>query len=117
MPSSPKRGRRWTYWDCCVAILLVGLLLYNPFQAAPKHADGLAYQTLARHRATVGASELQHLGSTQGDKPQPEVVVQRVFAELLVEHNESPWDVIQEETLPQRPDLILGMWFRPPPAA
>jgi hypothetical protein len=117
VPSSPKPGRRWTCWDWCAAILLVGLLLYNPFQAATTHADGLAYQTLARHRATVGASELQHLASTQGDKLQPEVVVERVFTELQVQHQAYPADVVQEETLPQRPDLTLGVWFRPPPAA
>ena len=116
MPSSIKRRTGRTCWDLSFAVLLVGLLLYNPF-AASKTSDGLAYQTLARHRATVGASEMQHLASMQGENQQQEVTVQRIFTELLVQNDEPSFYVVQEEALPQRPGPIANIWFRPPPAA
>ena len=99
-------------WQC-----YCGLLLYNPFLALISHSDGLAYQALARHRATVGASELQHFPPVHGEKAQPEVIIREVFAEVMVENNESASHVFQDETLPQRPELTTSVWFRPPPAA
>jgi hypothetical protein len=113
---SLKRGSHRTYGDLCLAVLLVGLLLYNPF-AATKNSNGLAYQTLARHRATVGASEMQHLASTQGENQHQEAAVLEVFLDLLVQNNAIPSYVVQEEALPQRPGPLASVWFRPPPAA
>lgn len=118
MSSSRNRGSHRTYRDLCLAVLLVGLLLYNPF-AGTKISNGLAYRTLARHRATVGASEMQHLASMQGENQQQDAaVVLEAFTELLVRsNNASSSNVVQEEALPQRSGPIATIWFRPPPAA
>jgi hypothetical protein len=117
VPSSHQRGSRRTIWQLCVAALLVGLLLYNPFLTLVSHSDGLAYQALARHRATVGASEMQHYSPVQAENAQPEATIEEIFAEVVVENNESASYVFEHETLPQRPELIMSTWFRPPPAA
>ena len=98
-------------------VLLIGLLLYNPFVALVHHSDGLAYQALARHRATVGASEMQHYSPVQGENAQPEIVVAQIFTKVVVENNQSASHILENERLPQRPELIASIWFRPPPAA
>lgn len=117
MFSSRKRQTPRAYRDLCLAVLLVGLLLYNPF-AATKISNGLAYRTPARHRATIGASEMQHLASMQGENQQEDAAVLEVFPELLVRNNnDCSSNVVQEETLPQRLEPIAAIWFRPPPAA
>jgi hypothetical protein len=114
---SCKRGSHRTYWDLCLALLLVGLLLYNPF-AATTFSNGLAYRSLARHRATVGASEMQHLASMQGENQQQDsAAVLEVFTALLADNNATLSHVVQEEALPQRSGPISTVWFRPPPAA
>jgi hypothetical protein len=106
---------RWTVWHVCVSVILIGLVLYNPFFVLASHSDGLAYQTLACHRATVGASEMQHYAPVQEKGAQSEVTVEEIFPEFVVEHEEYPAPVFQEEALPQRPELIASFWFRPPP--
>jgi hypothetical protein len=97
-----------------VCLLLVGLLLYNPFLALVAHSDGLAYQALARHRATVGASELQHMAQVQGPNAQPDVIVAKIFTGL-VQINEFPAKALQQPPLLQRMEQISEIWFRPPP--
>jgi hypothetical protein len=81
------------------------------------HADGLSYQALARHRATVGASEMQHYSPVQPYNTHPEVAVEELFAAVVVEHNQSSPRTFEDETLPQRQELKTSIWFRPPPAA
>src|SRR5271166_2433709 len=43
-----------------VCILLIGLILYNPFLGLIHSPAGLSVDHPPRNRATVGASELQH---------------------------------------------------------
>jgi hypothetical protein len=99
----------------CISVLLIGLVLYNPFLALANHSDGLTYQASARHRATVGASEMQHYTPVRGENAQLGITVEQVFTELVVENNESPSHTFQEATLPQRLELTASVWFRPPP--
>jgi len=115
VPSSHDDVTRRALWYVCVSVLLVGLLLYNPFLALASHSDGLAYQALARHRATVGASELQHLASVRGESAQPEVIVEEISTANVVEISTSPACIRQQPTLLQRMELIANIWFRPPP--
>lgn len=117
MPSSHKRGSRRSIWQLCVPLLLVALLLYNPFLVMVSHSDGLSYQALARHRATVGATEMQHYSPVPSQEVQPEVAVEELLAAVVVEINKSASRIFKDESLPQRPELIAGVWFRPPPAA
>src|SRR5215469_17723113 len=50
-------------WVCLV---LAALLLFNPFFATPRSGHSLEVSTPASHRATVGASELEHFSPTDG---------------------------------------------------
>ena len=102
-------------WQVCLCVLLIGLVLYNPFLALAGHSDGLTYQALARHRATVGASEMQHFSPIQGESAQLEATVRRICIELVVEKSEHPSPTFQVESLPQRQELTTSVWFRPPP--
>jgi hypothetical protein len=100
-----------------VPLLLVGLLLYNPFLGLATHSDGLSYQALARHRANVGASELQHFSPVQGDNAQIVVAVEAIFFGRVVDNPEKRFHFVPNDILPQRPELVTSVWFRPPPAA
>lgn len=99
-----------------VCVLLIGLLLYNPF-AATSAACGLGYQALARHRASVGASEMQHFAPVQVENIHANLSVIAGRGELPAprENRESLYSV------PEHLPLLLGgktsHWFRPPPRA
>ena len=108
-------GRRRAAWQICLSLLLIGLVLYDPFLGLINCSDGLTYQALARNRATVGASEMQHFAPMQGENAQLEATVERICVELLVEKKEFPSHAFEVESLPQRPELTTSVWFRPPP--
>src|SRR5277367_5167824 len=55
-----------------VCLLLFGLLIFNPFATLSSASAGLAYQAGPRHRATVGASEMQHFSPIQKDLALPD---------------------------------------------
>jgi hypothetical protein len=102
----------------CVPLLLIGLLLYNPFLALVGHENGLAYQQLQRHRATVGASELQHFSPIQSESAQLEAVLVELFTNPAVAAADKfSGHQFQTEALPPRLELIDRIWFRPPPSA
>jgi len=115
VPSNHDGVRRRALWHVCVCVLLMGLLLYNPFLALATHSDGLAYQALARHRATVGASELQQLAQLRGENAQAEVNVEENFTGMIVQISTFPAHRRQQPTLLQRMELLTDIWFRPPP--
>src|SRR5215472_8086438 len=105
------RQYRW------VCLILAALLLYNPFFAVPHPGSGLEVGHRASHRATVGASELQHFSPIDGwgalpamdtgtariALPLPEPSAQFFFALPLV-------PLFSQEFFGP------GLWFRPPPA-
>ena len=105
------------YWQVCIAALLIALVLYNPFLALTKHTDGPEFHRLASHRATVGASEMQHFTPVQAEKVELEAAVEVIGAAgLIADKDETPSpDVLQEEALPPQTELITSTWFRPPP--
>jgi hypothetical protein len=117
VPGSLQTLRKRNVWQICVPLLLIGFLLYNPFLALVSHSDGLAYQQLARHRATVGASELQHFASMEKQSLQPEVAVVEIVAVPVFESVEFSSHLFEEVSLPPRPEQIQRIWFRPPPTA
>jgi len=108
-----RRGRG--AWQICVCLLLIGLVLYNPFLALAHLTDGLAYDTLARHRATVGSTEMQHFSPVQGESVQFVATVEEIISSLTVEKSDSSFHSLHDEALPQRPELLASIWFRPPP--
>jgi len=110
-----RKGRR--YWQICISALLIALVLYNPFLALTKHTDGPEFHRLASHRATVGASEMDHFTPVQAEKVELEAAVEEMgAASLIVEKNDVPApDFLKEEGLPPQTELITSTWFRPPP--
>jgi hypothetical protein len=115
IPSYNSRKDRRS-WKICISALLIALVLYNPFLALTKHTDGPEFHRLASHRATVGASEMQHFTPVHAEKVELEAAVEVTgAASLTADKDETPSpDVLQEEALPQT-ELITSTWFRPPP--
>ena len=115
MPCCQNYRKQHRLWQMCVSVLLIGLVLYNPFLALVNHSDGLTYQALARNRATVGASEMQHFNPIQEDSAQLTAIVEDVGTKLVVDKTDFPSHFSQIQVLPQRPELTASVWFRPPP--
>jgi hypothetical protein len=109
-------GNRRTLWRVCVSVLLIGLVLYNPFFALRIHSSGLAYSSLARHRSTVGSSEMQHFSPEQSEYTQPDATVVQLSPDISVVKNEYPAKDILDQALPRQPELIASICFRPPPS-
>jgi hypothetical protein len=114
--SSPDGDKRRPPWRAWVCVLLIGLLLYNPFLALTSATHGRGYQALTRHRASVGASEMQHFAPVQVEKALADVRVAPEISELP-----EPQQVCLLTSGPEHLPLLLeGMtshWFRPPPRA
>lgn len=116
MPSSyQKRRTPRTPWRVIVSILLIGMVLYNPFMGMAHLEDNPSYDNLARNRATVGASELQHFCPVSKGTPQPDAEVEARNAEPATTMVSYPLEMVQREESPRRPELFAAVWFRPPP--
>ena len=104
-------------WQVCLCVFLIALVAYNPFFGLHGLPDGFSYDTLARNRASVGASELQHFSPVSNPDPAP--------APLTTDlPGAEPAPCVQEgrsgrdpfEFHPLEPALLAGVWFRPPPS-
>src|ERR1700740_404123 len=112
--SSPDGDNRRPEWGAWVCVLLVGLLLYNPFLAFASASHGRGYQALTRHRASVGASEMQHFAPVQVEKAPADVSVAAEISELP-EPQEEGLLTSGPEHLPLLLEGMTSHWFRPPP--
>jgi hypothetical protein len=100
----------------CAALAL--LFLYNPFlETLNQHAQ-LTVCHPDRHRATVGASELEQFARPSGVAvPLPDVEAARMFLEVAsADAAPARYDVVREEGVPVKTGFSLSLWFRPPPA-
>lgn len=104
------------WWQVCLCVALIGLMLYNPFASLCGTNDGLCYDQLARNRATVGASELQHFSPITDSTIQSQLDLDTPATGLLpvVWEAFSLFD-LQQAFAPQ-PDLLNEFWNKPPPA-
>jgi hypothetical protein len=101
-------------WVC---LFLVFSLLYNPFLTAPRTASGLEVCHPASHRATVGASELQHFVSAAGqDFPGFTDLAPTEVPVLLPAPPGSISFPVSHGLYPPQQLLCASLWFRPPPA-
>jgi hypothetical protein len=114
--TSPVGGKRRQRWPARVCVLLIGLLLYNPFAALTTASDGLSYQALARHRASVGASEMQHFAPVKAKSAHVDVSVRTPTGELPAPREEARLDGGRVH-LPLLLEGMASLWFRPPPRA
>src|SRR5215468_7167751 len=77
MAKGPQKthGMASPHWQAGICVLLVALLLYNPFIALYCSHGPNSVHTPERNRATVGSSELQHFGSPQ-ETQQPDLTME-----------------------------------------
>jgi hypothetical protein len=97
--------------------LLALLMLYNPFAASLSSDGALNVCHRASHRATVGASELQHFFLANGRDPlltHDSALVTALAPSRELSAHSLP-DLPQETSLPQQ-IFSASLWFRPPPA-
>jgi hypothetical protein len=103
-------------WRIGICLLVVGLVLYNPFVALSGSSGCLSYERLACNRATVGSAELQDFSPAPNPNFQPPDVdagVPQIEPAVILQVQEPAVD--QEEMIPAEPELLAGVWFRPPP--
>ncbi|HEY6944687.1 MAG TPA: hypothetical protein VI431_06075 [Candidatus Acidoferrum sp.] len=117
--SSDCRGIIAALGQCrWVCVVLAALLLFNPFLAAPRPVNGLEVCHPASHRATVGASELQHFSPADGWDNLPAVNCTEATIPLLLPSSSAQFfSVLPPIVLSSRQFFGPGLWFRPPPAS
>ena len=101
------------FWQTGMCVLLVALLLYNPFIALYCSHGPNSVHTPERNRATVGSSELQPVGSTQ-DTQQPDLTMEENRDERAVPASYVARGFEREEEVPQQA-FFSRVWSRPPP--
>ena len=100
-------------WFCLVLALL---LLYNPFIATPRSGHNLDVCHPASHRATVGASEMQHFSPTNGwGYLSPADAIEAEVAVPLPDSSAQSFLVSPSFPLYTQQFFGAGLWFRPPP--
>ena len=119
MTNSPAWGDACTVGRGCVCLVLIVSILYNPFFALKIQSDGLVYASLARHRSTVGSSEMQHYPPVQAEYAEPAATVEETATKISVvqgAQTEYAARIILRQALPPQPELIASICFRPPPS-
>lgn len=101
----------------CVCVILILLLLYNPFSMASSSDGGLNVRHPASNRATVGSSELQHFSPIAGKDcgGLPDLAVAEVFTAPPISIDEGLF-VTDQTFLPPLQFSPASLWFRPPPS-
>ena len=102
--------------DALVCVLIVGLLLYNPFLALLHSPGGLSVQHQARNRATVGAGEMQHFSPVSNELAAgilPEERCSEILATVGDQESRLAGDLSRDVVV--TPDFSSNLWFRPPP--
>src|SRR5262249_30060354 len=103
------------HWQAGICVLLVALLLYNPFIALYCSHGPNSVHTPERNRATVGSSELQHFGSIQKETHQTDLTAVENREEVsALATSDAAREFEREEEIPQ-PDIAAKVWSRPPP--
>lgn len=118
---SPSFSLKPTFWlppgRVCVCVLLIALVVYNPFAALGGSSGRLSYETLARNRASIGSGELQHFSPVSNPDVQMELDVDlRGMGPAVPIQQEQPTRDRHHAELPSQPALLSAVWFRPPPS-
>jgi hypothetical protein len=115
-----RRFAKWRVapkWQIGICLLLVALIIYNPYLAGAESGAGLCVRHSASNRATVGASELQHFSPIDGRSilATAALALFQQFDGLLSIASE-PHEGGVEEVFLAAQYLPASLWFRPPPA-
>ena len=111
-----SRGERVSHWHAALCVLLVGLMLYNPFAGACNPNEGLSYDHLARNRATVGASELQHFSPVSNSTSHGELDVDVPAAVHRQPVGVAFCHLGAQVAFRPQPSLLTEFWNKPPPS-
>jgi hypothetical protein len=114
-PTITDGGNRPGMWRAWICVLLIAFILYNPFLGLTSASNGLAYNALARHRASVGASELQHYAPVKIETAQADVNVEPFHDELVPAPQDETRLICEPGHLPLLMEGMTSIWFRPPP--
>jgi hypothetical protein len=112
----PGRRESPSHGQVFLCLLLVALMLYNPFMGLWGSNDGVCYDRLARNRATVGASELQHFTPVPSDTPQTELDIDVPGTGLMQIVCEELSRTDLQEVIPPQARFFTRYWNKPPPA-
>jgi len=98
-----------------LCLFLVTLLLYNPFLSLIHFPAGLELHHLARNRATIGSSELQHYSPVTDPSAGElsELAVRKALPEPGKQENGA--EITNFENNEKHPAFSFSLWFRPPP--
>ena len=107
--------KRWIYRQACLCMLLVGLLVYNPFIALANHGDA-GLRMPERHRATVGSSEMQHFSPVQAENGHVDAVIVEIARVTVDSQQQYPSREIEDLVAPRQPERNDNLRVRPPPA-
>jgi hypothetical protein len=102
----------WHGWLC---ILLIALMLYNPFAGLMGPGDGLRYDRLASNRATVGASELQHFSPVSNPNSQTDLDLDVPRMDLLPVVHAKRSNADLQVAFPPQAEVFSPFSNRPPP--
>ena len=92
-------------------------MLYNPFAGLLGVNDGLSYDHLARNRATVGASELQHFSPvSSSEASQVELDLDIPASGILQFVREELSRTELQEIFPPQTKYFTELWNKPPPS-
>lgn len=113
-----KRHRFSCAWRAAVCVALATFFFYNPFLSALEQHANLTVCHPARHRATIGCSELEQFAQPSSlAVPLPEVDVSKVSPEIASAlPTGTMHQVVREEGAPAQTGFSVSLWFRPPPA-
>jgi len=111
----PRRGESLSHWQAFMCLVLVALMLYNPFMGLWGSNDGISYDRLARNRATVGASELQLFSPVSSDTTQNELDIDIPAMGLMQVVCEELSRMDVQEVIPPQAEFFTQYWNKPPP--
>ena len=111
----PSRGTPKLTGHGGLCLLLIGLLLYNPFAGLWGPTDGVSYDKLARNRATIGASELQHFSPVPNENTQADLDMDLAFPALQVLVRTQPGSTESLAVVSPQAEYLLEFSNRPPP--
>ena len=113
----PFGASRVSGWKLLICFVLAFSFLYNPFLLFPVAGSHSTLNHAASHRATVGASELQHFNTVDAQK----LLASAAFVAILV--NFFLVSLVVYSRVKPRVLLVIpqefgspSLWVRPPPA-
>jgi hypothetical protein len=115
--SESRFGPGKTFGQLALCLLLIALLLYNPFFTILSISQDLSVQHPLSYRATVAGSELRRCTLEAAKPLLPALSVAVSLAAMLFTPREVALVQPSDTVLPISQAACDNIWFRPPPLA